>query len=336
MRGLKWASWLLLAFLASSLWALPGCASGIPIEEEANAFKEETPGKQELVTVYYETQTEDYLLPVNAWVTANGDLPRHAIDKLLAGPTDGELLKSPLPVKAVVRDLYVKNGIACLDLGGEIVEKSEELAWQRILDSIVLTLTEFPEIDAVQILLDGQVVDNAEAAQLKEPLTRPDSINRLVAEDASGVETTLYFSYHDAYLVPVTVSLDPETEDVIAATVAQLVAGPQGMPGLSPVFPEGTKLLSCEHRGEILRLNFSSEAVLRDTKGNIRSEQSITLGALGYTLSQFEGIESLELLVNGEPLVVPRMKQSIPIPQTYRDWTEPATSRGNRLLSIIG
>lgn len=337
-RGRRGASFVLFTLLALSLWALPGCAENIAVQREAAPPEQAAPpGRQQLVTVYYETQAEDYLVPVNATVTADEDLPRHVVEKLLSGPLDRELLTGPFPEGAMVRDLYIKNGIACLDLGGVAGKLAGDAAWERAVDSVVLTLTELPEIEAVQILLDGQIVEKAGAVVLKTPLKRPDRINFIAGGDPAGPEVRLYFSYHDAYLVPVTVRLGPETKDPIRSTVEQLIAGPQGLPGLSAVFPEGTRLLNCERVGELVRLDFSPEAVLRDTKGNIRSEQSITLGALAYTLRQFPQIKKFEVRVSGKPLEVPRLKQPIAIPGNYRDWFGADASRGLlRLLAISG
>ncbi|HHY92450.1 MAG TPA: GerMN domain-containing protein [Firmicutes bacterium] len=287
--------------------------------------------------MYYATQGENYLVPVNALVPADESLARHTVEKLLAGPLDKELLKSPLPEGAIVRDLYIKNGIACLDLGGVAGKIDTAAAAQRAVESMVLTLTELPDVEAVQILLDGHEVDRLGSTVLKPPLKRPTHINPLPGGNPDGPEVRLYFSYRDAYLVPVTVHVEPESKDLIRATLEQLIAGPQGIPELSPVFPAGTRVLRLTREGDLLELDFSPEAVLRDTKGNIRSEQSITLGALAYTLRQFSGLKRLEVRVGGELLKVPGLKQPIPIPASYREWFGPDTARGMfRLLPVSG
>ncbi|MDK2784970.1 MAG: germination protein, partial [Bacillota bacterium] len=130
--------------------------------------------------------------------------------------------------------------------------------------------------------------------------------------------------------------LPPDTKETVSATINQLVAGPQGIPGLSPVFPEGTRLLGLKREGDLVYLNFSKEAVLGDKKNNF-SEQKITLAALAYTLRQFPGIKRFAVLVDGEPYAVPGLKQPIAVPKTYRDWFGIAPSRGLlRLLAISG
>lgn len=335
-RGLKRASYVLLAVLLVALWALPGCAeTDVTLNGAAGMENSQPPGKQELVTLYFQTE-EGYLVPYNVPVPADGNAPRHAIEKLLAGPPETEFLVRTLPEGLLIRDLYVKNGIACLDLGGALDKISGDQAWRSAVESILFTLTEFPDIEAVQILLDGKEAEAAGGVALQKPLKRPPALNRIPGGVPEAPEVCLYFSYRDAYPVPVTISLDPNTKDVLQATLLQLIAGPQGIPGLSPVFPEGTRLLGYERQDDLLRLDFSEEAVLRDKTNS----QRITLVALAYTLRQFPDLKEFEVQVKGKPLNIPGLKQPIRIPRTYRDWFTMFTtnvSRGMaRLLPISG
>jgi len=115
-----------------------------------------------------------------------------------------------------------------------------------------------------------------------------------------------------------------EAHGVLKATLEQLVAGPQGIPYLSAVFPEGTRLLDYQQEGGLVHLNFSQEAVLRDTKGSIRrDEQSPTIGALALTLSAFPGIDQFQILIEGKPL--PDINYPIFVPRSYldREWMKP-------------
>ncbi|MDK2882248.1 MAG: germination protein [Bacillota bacterium] len=325
-RGLGRASFVLLVIIMLSLWALPGCAEENVLQESARAEVQEVSGsKARAVTVFYQTE-EGYLVPYNTLVPDDENVARHIVEKLIAGPPEKEFLKGTLPEGVIVRGLYVKNESAFLDLGG--VKEKEGAAWHQAVESIVLSLTELPDVTTVQILLDGKEID--------KPLRRPGIINPISGGPPDGRPSRLYFSYHDVYLVPVTVNLPPETEEIVSATINWLISGPQGIPGLSPVFPEGTRLLGLKREGDLVYLNFSKEAVLGDKKNNF-SEQKITLAALAYTLRQFPGIKRFAVLVDGEPYAIPGLKQPITVPETYRDWFGVASSRGLlRLLTISG
>lgn len=325
-RGLGRASFVLFVVIMLSLWALPGCAEENALSESAQAEVQEVSGsKARAITVFYQTP-EGYLVPYNTLVPDDENVARHALEKLIAGPQEKEFLKGTLPEGVIIRDLYVKNESAFLDLGG--VEEKEGAAWHQAVESIVLTLTELPDITTVQILLDGKETD--------KPLRRPWIINPIPGGPPDGRPVRLYFSYHDAHLVPVTVNLPPETKEVVSATINQLITGPQGIPGLSPVFPEGTRLLGLKREEDLVYLDFSKEAVLGDKKNNF-SKPEITLAALAYTLQQFPGIKRFAVLVDGELYTVPGLKQPIAVPKTYRDWFGVASSRGLlRLLPVSG
>ncbi|NLG87394.1 MAG: GerMN domain-containing protein [Firmicutes bacterium] len=319
-RGCKKALLLLLVmslFLLSML--LTGCAQGLAFQGEPGIDSAESSVvKQKLIIAYYITREGNYLVPVRVKVPDDDNFARHVVEKLLAGSQDQELLASAFPVGVVLRDVYVKNGIACVDLGGDVIKTMDPKVWRRAVDSLVLTLTELPDgdISSVEILVNGVSDDIL--------LERPAYVNIIAGGPDDGLTTTVYFSYNDTYLVPVTIKLEPNISDPLFATLEQLVAGPQGIPYLSRVFAEGTRFLGYQKEGDLIRLNFSREAVELDTKGNIRKdEQSPTILALAMTLHGFSGLDRFQILIEGQPL--PDLNYPIGIPQSYldREWIEP-------------
>lgn len=305
-----------LAFFVATM-LLAGCSGSIPFQKETGtAAKDSTTVKQETITVYYITREGNYLVPVNTQVPEDEDFCRHVVEKIVAGPQDKELtelLCSPFPQGVLLKYVYVKDGRICVDLGGETIETMDPQVWQRALDSLVFTLTELPDlkIESIEVLVNGLANNGA-------LLERPNQINPIPGEPDDGLSIMVYFSYNDVYLVPVTVKVDPNTTDILKATLEQLVAGPRGIPYLSSVFPEGTRLLGCQQEGDLVHLNFSQEAVLRDTKGNIRKEeQSPTIGALALTLGKFPGIDRFQILIEGKSL--PDINYPITVPRSYLD-----------------
>ena len=142
------------------------------------------------------------------------------------------------------------------------------------------------------------------------------SIFPIYDQHDDGFPVTVFFSYDDTCLVPVTIKLVPETTDVLKETLDRLVAGPRGIQYLSSVFPEGTRLLEYELNEGLINLNFSKEAVLLDRKGNIsKEEQSPSIGSLALTLRQFSGIERFQILIEGKPLIY----KSLKVPRNYLD-----------------
>jgi hypothetical protein len=81
-----------------------------------------------------------------------------AVTALLAGPTDGEAkrnIRTEIPEGTQLLNLTVKDGLATVDLSSEFTSGGAGQAYQTRLAQIVYTLTQFPTVDAVGILIEG-------------------------------------------------------------------------------------------------------------------------------------------------------------------------------------
>ncbi len=112
------------------------------------------------VTVYYgrTTLTDSYLVPVRATVPAGTDAMRGALELLVRGPAPETGLERLIPEGTRVLGASTSGDLATADFSSEIRTRfpggsrtEELLVW-----SIVNTLTEFPGIAKVQILVDGK------------------------------------------------------------------------------------------------------------------------------------------------------------------------------------
>lgn len=112
------------------------------------------------VTVYYgrTTLTDAYLVPVKAAVPSGTDAKRGALELLTKGPAPETGLERLIPEGTRVLGVSTSGDLATADFSSEIRTRfpggsrtEELLAW-----SIVNTLTEFPGIARVQILIEGK------------------------------------------------------------------------------------------------------------------------------------------------------------------------------------
>ncbi|MBC7082258.1 MAG: hypothetical protein PWR07_679 [Bacillota bacterium] len=112
------------------------------------------------VTVYYgrTTLTDSYLVPVRATIPAGTDAMRGALELLAKGPAPETGLERLIPEGTRVLGVSTSGDLATADFSREIRTRfpggsrtEELLVW-----SIVNTLTEFPGIARVQILIDGK------------------------------------------------------------------------------------------------------------------------------------------------------------------------------------
>lgn len=103
-----------------------------------------------------------HLVGVSREVAVDDDLPRRALELLLAGPgnDDGDL-EAPLPTTTEIRDFRVEDHTAHVDLSGEVITHADQVGASPANEVLALaaladTLTEFPEIDRVRLSVEGE------------------------------------------------------------------------------------------------------------------------------------------------------------------------------------
>ena len=97
-----------------------------------------------------------------------------AMESLLSG-TKAKGVVTIIPKKAKLKSVAVKNGIATVDFSEDLVKNfaGGSTGEEMLVGSIVNTLTEFPEVKSVQILLEGKKVDSlAGHLDTSKPLKR--------------------------------------------------------------------------------------------------------------------------------------------------------------------
>jgi germination protein M len=132
-----------LAVVALVSLVLVGCAGG-----DSAADAETTPDATEVVAYFTRVGK---VWPVRRIVAYTEAVERAALDALVAGPTDQEFeelnLRHAIRSGADVQGLVIENGVARVEATDELREDG--------LAQIVFTLTQFPEIDSVEIAMPG-------------------------------------------------------------------------------------------------------------------------------------------------------------------------------------
>ena len=100
-------------------------------------------------------------MPEQRYIYAGEDeWAREVIAELIRGPQDNEHVKT-VPPNAKLRDLWIEDGIAYVDFSREF--QSEHWGGSAgdtfTLFSIVNSLTELPNIEAVHFLIEGETED---------------------------------------------------------------------------------------------------------------------------------------------------------------------------------
>ena len=131
--------------------------------------------KEMQVNVYYPRNDGTGLIAVSRKVnTEKDDKYTAAMKSLLAG-TKEKAQTNVIPKKAKLRSVTVKDGVATVDFSKELEQNFSggSTGEEMLIGSIVNTLTDFPEVQKVQILIEGASVETLSGhMDLSEPLTR--------------------------------------------------------------------------------------------------------------------------------------------------------------------
>ncbi|MFN2587760.1 MAG: Gmad2 immunoglobulin-like domain-containing protein [Actinomycetota bacterium] len=145
-----------------------------------------------------------------------------AVNELLKGPSQIEAASgfaTAIPAGARLLSLSVENGVATADLSQEFESGAGSLSARLRLAQLVYTLTEFPTVRSVDLLIEGQPATtfSSEGIVIDSPLTRDDFtdlVAPIIVEKPEAGQTVTS---------PVIVS---GTANVFEATVSMRILGP--------------------------------------------------------------------------------------------------------------
>lgn len=130
------------------------------------------------ITIYHATKDAQNLVP-EIQVVPNSDHPaKTAIEHLIAGTKQPDLV-SVVPPGTKLRGVSIKEHVAYVDFNDKLIKNNGGGSAGEVLlvAAIVNTLTEFPEVQKVQILVEGKKIDTISGhLDTSEPLSRSEKI----------------------------------------------------------------------------------------------------------------------------------------------------------------
>lgn len=130
------------------------------------------------IVVYHATRDATHLVGESHKVPLNSHPARTAIELLIAGTKNPQLV-SIMPTGVKLKNVTVKDHVAYVDFDDKLIKKNVggSTSETLLVGSIVNTLTEFPDIYKVQILVDGKKIETiAGHSDVSEPLSRSEQI----------------------------------------------------------------------------------------------------------------------------------------------------------------
>ena len=209
-------------------------------------------------------------------------------------------LKTVLPEGTTI-DLDISDGLARIDLSKEVLNMADAAAESNMIAAIVQALTEFESVERVEFLVDGQKIDklphgtDVSGTFERGEINLETSVSAINSGELKPV--MLYFPCESSSVVVPVTRMVYSNADVNTA-VLELAKGPSNQSPLESALPAGCGLIDVQVVDGVAKVNFTKEFanLVQNTDGG-----RLALKALVLTCTQFDGVKSVEILVEGEP-----------------------------------
>lgn len=299
--GTRWARALLAVLAMVSL--MTGCARQAPTGGDIIT---------ETVALYYGDEGNEKMLTETRSVSYPRGADRYQVvlQELVKGPRSEGLRANISPETRVYGTILQEDGDLLVDVSRDFARFSGSIAEIIGVGSVVNTLTQFPEVKRVKILVEGEelIGPSGQPRGFMEPLPNP-------GEGTVSRDITLYFGNRDATAVvaetrTVSIPADAQLPDLLRIAVEELIKGPRNQ-DLSPTIPPDTRVLSVSVEEDVAHVDFSREMHTQHWGG--AAGESITVQSIVNTLTEFPDIQRVLMTVEGQPLAIEHMVLDQPV-----------------------
>lgn len=260
-------------------------------------------------TVLYFRDKQGLLVPLMRKIPWEEGIARSALNNMIDSSELRESLKytglSPIiPAGTEIKGMAVneETGICKVDFTEEVMNYETEKEEESLIKGIVYTLTEFPAINQVEILVNGELANFKFGTIAANPIKR-ENINLVGDLDDSRSKVVVYYKGNHfeedyEYFVPVTIPTLAPAPNIYTA-LETLFDGPFQELGLGSHIPDGTSFHGVDIKDGVAYIDISFDYGDPPRDSQVFSNM---LKNIGLTLSEFEEIEKVELLIDGKSL----------------------------------
>ena len=182
-----------------------------------------------------------------------------------------------IPENTKIRDLEIENKILKINFSKELLNVAPKLE-NKMLESIIYSLTEFDEIDKVMIFVEKERLLKLPNSDTTLPilLDRSYGINKVydITSLKNASKTTTYYmaKYNDySYYVPVTV-IDNVSVDKVQVIIKNLQVSPIYQTNLNSYLVSSANLENYEILEDVINLSFNNDLIANMNDINILEE----------------------------------------------------------------
>lgn len=191
---------------------------------------------------------------------------KELLESLIVGSSREDLIpngfKPIIPIDTKILSLSIENGIVKVDFSKEFLDIEVSLE-EKMISSIVYTLTSIDGIDGVIIFVDGDILNRLPKSGVTLPSTldRNFGVNKEynVTSSKNITSVTTYFvgkNNNSYYYIPVTKYMNDDREK-IRIVIEELGSSNVYNTNLMSFLNSNVKLLSVEKSLDVLNLNFN-------------------------------------------------------------------------------
>ena len=191
---------------------------------------------------------------------------RDLIETLINGGVNEDRIpngfKSIIPSNTKILSLNLENNIIKIDFSSSLLDVDVSME-EKIIESIVYTLTSIDGVHGVIIYIDGVILNRLPKSNINLPSTldRSFGINKQydITSSKNITSITTYFvnkNNNDYYYVPVTKYVNDEREK-IRIVIEELSGSPIHNTNLMSFLNSNVKLISVQQSDDVLNLNFN-------------------------------------------------------------------------------
>ena len=307
-----------------------------PEDDYAPAPPSDLNEEYRLSKFYYPEKEKKLLIPVTRKIPYQEGIARATVEELVDQPQLRELLKKAnlvpaLPEGTEVIGMAINDHTARINFNAHFLDYPEEEE-RLVLGSLQGTLKQFSDIEKVQVLIEGSILEEFPGGTSgKSPLGPASRINLEVDEELENYQehtSVVVFMVYPVsekqfFHVPVTRVMQPQ-EDALEAAIKELLHGARKRPGLFSSFPPDVKLLNLEREAEDeVHIKLSREVI--DYRGGRTGEENM-INQLVLTVMANTSAEKIIMDVEGEEHELPYgtdLNAPLPLPSTINYLEEP-------------
>lgn len=264
-----------------------------------------------IVNTIYLVDSNDYVSRTSI-ASVNGDsvtVSKDLIGGLIIDGSKENIIpngfRSIIPSGTTLLDAILDNKTLTIDFSKEFLEVPEKDE-EKMIESIIYTLTSIDGIDNVIIKVEGKVLDSMPSGRrLPTTLNRKYGINKsydLVNTQKIDSYTLYYVNSYNGYeyYVPVTKYVNNNNEDKIKVIIKELSSSPIYETNLMSYLNANTEVYDYELSGNNLKLNFNNLLLSDEDSNKILEEVIYTIGLSMDAV--YNDLEEVSFYVNNEEI----------------------------------